>query len=324
VSNPYHAAMLTMAGALVASAVGAQSPIYPVKPVRIIVSLAAGSSADLVTRMLTPKLSEAFGQQFIVDNRVGFSGNIGAELAARAAPDGYTLLIAYAGNAISQSFVAKLPYSLEKDFEPIGLIGTLPLALVVHPAIPARNVKELIALAKAKPRQLYYASPGNGSLPHLAVELFRVRAAIDLVHVPYKSTTQAITELVGGQTAVAFAAPPTALPHAQTGRLRLLAIASAKRSAIAPDLPTIAESGLAGYDVGQWYGLLAPTGTPREIVTRLHRELANVIGQPDIRDKLTKAGVDPATGSPAEFAAYIKAEVAKWAVAVKASGARPD
>jgi len=322
VKHPKRTGVIAVACAIAVSSAAAQSPPYPGKPVRIIVSLAAGSSADLVTRTLTPRLSETMSQQFIVDNRVGFSGNIGAELAARAAPDGYTLLVAFAGNAISQSFIAKLNYSLEKDFDPVGLIGSLPLALVVHPAIPARSVKELIALAKAKPRQLYYASPGNGSLPHLAAELFRLQAGVELVHVPYKSTTQAVTELIGGETAVLFAAPLSALPHARIGRLRMLAISSAKRSAVAPDLPTIAEAGLAGYDVGQWYGVLAPAGTAREIVTRLNRELSNAVGAPDIRDKLTKGGVDPVTASPAEFAVFLKTEIVKWARTVKASGVR--
>ncbi len=305
------------------SAVCAQTPAYPSKPIRIIVSLAAGSSADIVTRIITPKLSEAFGQQFIVDNRVGFSGNVGAETAARSAPDGYTLLIVYAGNAISQTF-AKLGYNLEKDFEPVGQIASLPLALVVHPSLPVKSVKELITFTKARPRQLYYASPGNGSLPHLTAELFKVQGEIDIVHVPYKSPPQAVTELVGGQTAMMFAAPLSVLPHANSGRLRMLAISSAKRSAVAPELPTIAESGLAGFDVSQWYGVLAPAGTSRDIIARLNRELANIIRMPDIRERLANGGVDPITTTPGEFAAYIKAEIAKWAKAIKASGAQAD
>ncbi len=209
----------------------AQTPAYPSKPIRIIVSLAPGSSADLVTRIITPKLSEAFGHQFIVDNRVGFSGNIGAEAAARSAPDGYTLLIVYAGNAISQTFFAKLGYNLEKDFDPVGLVATLPLVLVVHPSVPVKSVKELIALARTQPRQLYYASLGNGSLPHLTAELFKMQAGVDIIHVPYKSTPQAVTDLVGGHIAMMFAATLSALPHVNTKRLRALALSSAKRSA---------------------------------------------------------------------------------------------
>lgn len=309
--------------ALGVSAAGAQTPAYPSKPVRVIVSLAAGSSADLVTRLITPKLSESFGQQFIVDNRVGFSGNIGAEMAARSPADGYTLLIAYSGNAISQSF-AKLSYNLEKDFEPIGLIGSLPLALAVHPSLQVKSVKELITLAKARPRQLYYASPGNGSLPHLAAELFKVQSGTEIIHVPYKGTTQAVTDLIGGQTAMMFAAPLSVLPHANTGRLRVLAVSSAKRSAVTPDLPTMSESGLAGFDVSQWYGVLAPAGISRDIVTRLNRELANIIRMPDVRENLTNGGVDPIAATPGEFAAHIKSEIVKWAKAVKASGAQAD
>jgi tripartite-type tricarboxylate transporter receptor subunit TctC len=299
----------------------AQTSVYPSKPVRVIVPAAAGSSADIVTRIMTPKLGEAYAQQFIVDNRVGFSGNIGAEAAARSAPDGYTLFIAYAGTAISQSF-AKISYNLEKDFEPVAQIASLPLALVVHPSLPVKGVREFIILTKARPRQLYYASPGNGSLPHLTAELFKMQSEIDIIHVPYKSTPQAVTDLIGGQTAMMFAAPLTVLPHSKSGRLRMLAISSARRSAVVPELPTIAESGLAGFDVSQWYGVLTPAATPRDIIGRLNSELANIIRMPDIRDKLASGGVDPVTTTPAAFAAYIKSEIAKWAKAVKASGAQ--
>ncbi|MCW5604420.1 MAG: tripartite tricarboxylate transporter substrate binding protein [Burkholderiales bacterium] len=310
--------------ALGVSAASAQTPPYPSKPVRVIMPLAAGSGADVVTRMITPKLGEALGQQFIVDNRVGFSGNIGAEMAARSAPDGYTLLIAFAGNAISQTFFSKLGYNLEKDLDAVGLIGSLPLVLVVHPSLPVKSIKELITFAKARPRELYYASPGNGSLPHLTAELFKEQGGMDVVHVPYKSTTQAISELIGGQTAMTFAATLSALPHHRSGRLRVLAISTAKRSAVVPDLPTIAESGLKGFDVGQWYGMLAPSGTPRDIVARLNKDLTNIIRMPDINEGLVKRGVDPITSTPEEFAAYVRAEVVKWAKVVKASGARAD
>ncbi|MGH8618138.1 MAG: tripartite tricarboxylate transporter substrate binding protein [Burkholderiales bacterium] len=316
--------VVALAFTLMACAAHAQAPAYPAKPVRVIVSVAAGASADIVTRIITPKLSEALGQQFVVDNRVGASGNIGAEMGARAAPDGHTLLVAYAGNAIYQTIGAKLNYSLEKDFEPVGLVGALPLALVVHPSIPAKNVKELVALVKARPGQLYFASPGTASLPHLAAELFKVQSGIDIIHVPYKGTTQAVTDVAAGQVAMTFAAPLSALPHVQSGRLRMLAISSIKRSANAPDLPTMSESGLKGYDVTQWYGVLAPAGTSQDIVVRLNKALSDAVRMPDVREKFASGGVDPMTSTPAELAAYIKAEIAKWAKTVKASGARFD
>ncbi len=231
------------------------------------------------------------------------------------------MLVAYAGNAISQSF-AKLNYSLEKDFDAVTQIGSLPLT--VHPSLPVKNVKEFVALIKARPKQLYYASPGNGSLPHLAAELFKSQAAVEIMHVPYKNNPQVITDLIGGQIAMTFAAPLPVLPHAKAGRLRLIAISSAERSAVAPEVPTIAEAGLAGFDVGQRYGVLAPTGASREIIARLNKEIANIIRMPDIRDKLASGGVDTATGTQQDVAVSIKSEIAKWAKAVKASGARVD
>ena len=292
-------------------AADAPAPDYPAKPVRVIVSLAAGSGADVVTRLVTPRLADAFGRQFVVDNRVGFSGNIGAEIAARSAPDGHTLLIVYAGNAINQSF-AKVGYALERDFDPVAAIGSLPLALVVHPSLQVKTVKELVALARAKPGQLNYASPGNGSLPHVAAELFRTHADIALVHVPYKSTTQAVTDVAGGQMALTFAAPSSAQPHVSAGRLRMLAVSSAKRAAIAPDVPTIAETGLPGFEVTQWYGMVAPARTPSQIVNRLNHEVASAIRMPEVREKLVNSGVESATMTRAEFGAFIKSEVAKW------------
>ncbi|HYC46947.1 MAG TPA: tripartite tricarboxylate transporter substrate binding protein [Burkholderiales bacterium] len=322
-SLPLTIAALAAACSCAAHAADAPVSGYPTKPVRVIVSLAAGSGADIVTRLVTPKLADAFGRQFVVDNRVGFSGNIGAEIAARSAPDGYTLLVVYAGNAINQSF-AKVGYALERDFQPIGAIGSLPLMLVVHASLQVKTVKELVTLARSRPGQLNYASPGNGSLPHLAAELFRTQADIAIVHVPYKSTTQAVSDVAGGQMAVTFAAPSSAHPHVSAGRLRILAVSSAKRTAGAPDVPTIAESGLPGYQVTQWYGLVAPARTPAQIVNRLNQELASATRMPDVREKLVNSGVEPMSSTPADFGAHIKSEVAKWRKAVSASGVRPD
>jgi tripartite-type tricarboxylate transporter receptor subunit TctC len=304
-------------GAAAAAAAGD----YPTKPVRVIVTVSAGSGGDTAIRTITPKLSAAFGHQFIVDNRVGFSGNIGAETAARATPDGYTLLVVYAGNAISQSVQPNLGYRLDRDFAAVGQFAALPLVLVAHPALGAQSVQELIALARARPKHYLYASPGNGSLPHMAARLFEMRAGIELVHVPYKSTSTAIAELVGGETVATFAAIPTALPHVQSGRLRMLGTSGAKRSPLMASWATIAESGVPGFDVTQWYGLVAPAATPRPIVERLSRELLRTVASAEIQDALTRRGIEPVGATPEAFAAYVRAEIAKWALVARTVGA---
>ena len=314
------AAAIVAFGTYCAAVPGAGASEYPTKPVRVVVTVSAGSGGDLATRTITPKLSDAFGHQFLVDNRIGFSGNIGAETVARAAPDGYTLLVIYAGNAISQSFHTKPGYRLDKDFTAVGQFASVPLALVVQGALGVKTVKELIALGRSRPKELHYASPGNGSLPHLAARLFEMQAGIDMVHVPYKSTTTAISELVGGQTAATFAAIPTAQPHVDSGRLRLMGISAARRSALVPAWPTLAESGLPAFDVSQWYGLVAPIGTPRSIVGRLSNELVRIVASAETRDALTKRGIDPVTGSPENLAVLVRSEMAKWAKVVGATG----
>jgi len=314
------AAACAAGAALSVQVAAAGAADYPSRPVRVIVSLSAGSGGDIATRTITPRLSEVFGHQFIVDNRVGFSGNIGAEMAARATPDGHTLLVVYAGNAISQSYHAKLGYRLDSDFAPIGQFASVPLALVIHPGLGAKTLTEFVALVRSRPKHYHYASPGNGSLPHLAAQLLRMQSGIDIVHVPYKGTTTAVAELLGGQTAATFAAIPTALSHVESGQLRMLGISSAKRSTLVPGWPTIAESGLPGFDVSQWYGLVAPAGTPRNIVERLSRELATILRNAETRDMLTKRGIDPIFGTSESFAGYIKVEIAKWAKVVKAAG----
>jgi tripartite-type tricarboxylate transporter receptor subunit TctC len=298
----------------------AECAAYPSKPVRVIVTVSPGSGGDTATRTITPRLGSAFGQQFVVDNRLGFSGNIGAETAARAAADGYTLLVVYAGNAISQSFHARLGYSLDKSFDAVGRFASVPLALVVHPGVEAKSVREFVALARARPQQIHYASPGNGSLPHMAMRLFELQTGIELEHVPYKSTTTAVAELIGGQTAATFAAIPTALPQVEAGRLRLLGISSAKRSALVPDWPSLAEAGVADFDIGQWYGLVAPAGTPRAVIARLSGELARIVRGAETRAALMQQGIDPVADTPEHFAAYIEAEIAKWAQAVAGAG----
>ena len=315
--------MLVFSGlALAIAHANAQS--YPTKPVRVIVPFPPGSGVDIVTRLVTPKLADGLGQQFVADNRAGAAGNIGAEVAARAAPDGYTLLMAAASIAISQTLYRKLNYNLEKDFEPVALVASAPFVLVVHPSLPAGNVKGLVALAKAKPGGLTYASTGNGSTPHLTTEIFKLQAGINLVHVPYKGTPPAVTDLIAGQVTMMFANTLSVLPHVNTGRLRALAISSGKRSAAAPELPTVAESGMPGFDTSTWFGMLAPAGTSKDVVARLSGELRKIVQLPDIRKQLISQGADPVGTTAEQFGAHLRAEIAKWGKAVKASGARVD
>lgn len=308
---------LTIAGPRTASA---QS--YPAKAVRIVVPFPPGAGADIVTRLIAAKLGSAFGQQFVVDNRAGAAGHIGAEVAAHAAPDGYTLLSTPASIVISRSLYPKLNYDIEKDLDPVVLIASAPFVLVVHPSLPARNVRELIALARAKPGELYYASTGNGGTPHLATEIFKMQAKIDIVHVPYKGTPPAVTDLLSGQVQLMFANTLSVLPHVRSGRLRALAISSSKRSAAAPELPTVAESGMPGFDVSTWFGMLAPRGTPKEIIDRLDGEVRKIVRMADVRARLISQGADPIGSTPEEFRAYLKSELVKWEKAVKAVGVR--
>ena len=302
----------------------AQAPAYPAKPVKVIVALAAGSGADIVTRIFTAKLGETLGQQFIVENRGGAGGNIGVEAGARSPADGYTLLAIAAGQVINTALYPKLNYNLEKDFDAVGLMAAAPLILVVHPSLPVKSVKELIAFAKAQPGKLYYASSGNGSSPHLAAEMFKMQAGVDIVHVPYRGSPQAVTDLIAGETSMVLLAPSSVMPYVQSGRLRALAVAGARRSVTAPGLPTMAEAGLPGYEAGTWTALLSPAGTPPDIVTRVNRELVAIARLPDVRDRLAAQGFDARALTPAEFAAYLRAEIAKWAKVVKATGVRID
>ena len=315
------AALFVSLGAVQAQA---QAPAYPVKPVKVIVALAAGSGADIVARIATAKLAESLGQQFVIENRGGAGGNIGVEAAARAAPDGYTLLTIAAGQTINPALYPKLSYNLEKDFEPIGMIAYAPLILVVHPSLPVKSVRELIEFAKARPGKLYYASSGNGSSPHLAAEMFKAQAGVNIVHVPYKGSPQAVTDLIAGEVSMVLLAPSSVMSYVQSGRLRALAVCGRQRSATAPGLPTMAEAGLPGYEAGTWTALLAPAGTSSDIVNRLNRELVNIVRLPDVRDRLAAQGFDVLSTTPAEFAAYLRSEIAKWSKVVKATGVRVD
>ena len=312
-------ALLPVCVALAAAHAAAQS--YPVKPVRVIVPFPPGAGADITTRLIAPRLSEGLGQQLVVENRAGAAGNIGAEVVARAAPDGYTLLIAPASIAISQTLYKKLPFDLVRDFQPVAMLASVPFILVVHPSLPAKDVKELVALAKSRPGQINYASTGSGSSPHLTAEMLKMQARIDVVHVPYKGTPLAVTDLLSGQVSFMFANALSVLPQVSAGRLRALAITSAKRSATTPQLPTMIESGLPGFESGTWYALLAPAGTPREVVARLSGEVARLTRNADLRDKLAAQGAEALTMTPEQTAAYIKGEIAKWGKVVRASGA---
>jgi len=301
----------------------AQGPGYPTKPIRMLNPLAAGGPTDILARMFAQPLSESLGRQVIVDNRPGASGNIAAEMAAKAPPDGYTLFIAGAGNlAINVSLFSKIPYDPVKDFAPVAMLATAPYLIAVHPSVNANSTKELITLAKAKPGLLNYgAVTGNGA--HLATELFKTAAGIEMVHIPYKGAVLATSDVISGSIQVTFASTPGAMPHVKTGKLKALSITSAKRATALPDLPTVAET-LPGFEATVWYGIVAPAGTPRAIVTRLNRDISAIAKNPAMRDRMIASDYEPAVGTPEEFGAYIKSEIVKWGRAVKISGARAD
>ena len=307
------------------SATAAQPAEFPVKPVRIIVPFSAGSGSDVFARTLGPKFTEAWGQQIVVENREGAGGVIGAQIVAKAPPDGYTLLLAATPWAVSPSLYAKAPYDPLRDFIPIGRIGFVPSVLVVHPTLPVNNVKELIRLARARPGQLDYSSSGKGAPSHLFVEYLKAMAKVDIVEVPYKSTAQALTDVIGGQVMMNLPILAAGLPHIRGGRLKGLAVTSAARASAAPDIPTMAESGdLPGYDAAQWQGMVAPAGTPAEVVARVNAELNRALQQPDVRQRIGNLGVEFAPTTPEKFAADIKADIAKWGQLTKTLGIRLD
>lgn len=298
---------------------------YPDKPIRVIVPVPAGGTPDVVARMVTPGLASLLGQQLVVDNRGGAGGLIGAELAARAAPDGYTLFFSSPGSLTILPHLQKsVSYDTLRDFAPIGLVSIGPFLLITHPSVPAKTVKELIALAKAEPGRLNYASAGSGAANHLAMELFKSMAGVDITHVPYKGAPQAVTDLIGGYVNLMFNSIPPALPHIKAGRLRLLAVASTRRSPQLPDVPTISEAGVPGYEAVTWFGLLAPAKTPKPIIARLNGALVKVVHAPETKSQLETQGYDPVGGSPEEFAAHIRREFDKYGKVVKLSGAKVD
>jgi tripartite-type tricarboxylate transporter receptor subunit TctC len=298
---------------------------YPsAKPIRIVVPFPAGGTSDILARALGQKLTEAWKQHVVVDNRPGAGANIGAELVAKAPADGYTLFLVSTIHAINPSLYRKLAYDPVRDFSAITLIADTSQVLVVHPSLPVKTVKEFIAYAKKRPGQLYYSSAGNGSQPHLTAELFKKKTGINIVHVPYKGAPPAMTDLIAGQVMLTFATAPSAVPFVKSGRLRALGVSTAKRISALPDVPTIAEAGVPGFEAAGWNGIVAPAGTPAPIVQKLHDEIVKIVDVPAMSKFLSDQGADPHTMTPAEFAAYIKSEEAKWAQVVKDSGAHID
>jgi tripartite-type tricarboxylate transporter receptor subunit TctC len=299
---------------------------YPFKPIRMVVSFPPGGGTDVMARLVTPKMTEAWGQQVVIDNRAGATGIIGTDLVAKSAPDGYTLLMGHVStNAIAPSLFAKLPFDPAQDFAPITRVSSVPHVVVVHPSVDVRTVKELIALAKAKPGQLTFPSAGNGSTPHLAGEIFKTMTGVNLVHVPYKGTGQSLQDLLGGQVQVAFDTTAAVIQYVKAGRLRPIAVTTSRRIASLPEVPTVAESGLPGYEVTTWYGLFAPAGTPPAVVRKVFAETARIVRLPDVKERLDGMGTEETTSaSPEEFAALVKADIAKYAKVVKAAGLRID
>jgi tripartite-type tricarboxylate transporter receptor subunit TctC len=321
---------LTFAGAITAALssgmVNAQAPApYPVKAIRMIVPSAAGSGPDIMARTIAQKLSEAVSQPVIVEARPGAGGIIGSEAAARSSPDGYTLIMGNAGShSVNPSLYRKLPYDPVKDFAPVTLVSTAPNILVVHPSLPVKSVKDLVALGKARPGELTFGSGGNGSTAHLSGEMFRTLAGIDIVHVPFKGAPAAVLGVITGEISMAIVNLPPALTHVRNGRLKALGVSTPQRSAAVPDLPTIAETGLPGYSATAWYGVLAPAGTPREIILKLNAEIVRSLRTDEIRKRIQSDGGEVVGSTPEEFTAVMKSDIAKWARVVQASGARVD
>ena len=297
----------------------AQAQQYPTKPVRIVVPFAAGGNTDFTARSIATKLSDTLGQQFLVDNRPGGSTNIGSDAIAKSAPDGYNILMGGAANAINVAVLAKVPFDLQRDLTPIVLCVKGANVLAMHPSLPAKNLKELIAIAKAQPGKLNYATAGVASSNHMAAELFQHMAGIKMNHVPYKGNAPALTDLLGGHVEMIFSGVPALVPHIKSGRIRAIAIGSPKRFAAVPEVPTFDESGLKGYEASTWFGLMAPAKTPREIITKLNAEVGKVLASKEIRDRYQIEGLEPQGGSPEDFAKFIASEIALYTRVVKAA-----
>jgi len=298
---------------------------YPARTIRFIVPFTPGGSADIFARPIAQKMSESMGQQVVVENRPGSGGVLGSEAAAKAPPDGYTIMMGLTANvAVNPALYAKLPYDPLRDFAPVTLVASAPYALVVPTSLPARNAKELVALARAKPGELAYVSLGSGSMGHLSGELLASTAGVRLLHVPYKTLGQAIPDLMSGQVQLMFLGIASAQPHVRAGKLRAIAVSGARRSPALPQVPTVMESGIRGFEVTGWYGVFVPTGTPQEIIARLHREIVRALSLPDVRDRLSGEGAELVGNSPREFDGFVRSELAKWAKVVKLSGAKAE
>ena len=319
-------ASIAVLGAIGSGAALAQTAAtFPAKPVRFIAPFPPGGSTDLLARLVAIKLTEAWGQQVTVENRGGAGGTIGVELAARAAPDGYTIVMGHVGTfGFNPTLYPKLPYDAIRDFAPITVLATVPNGMAVHPSLPVKTARDFVALAKAKPGELLYASGGSGSASHLAGEYFKLLTKIDMVHVPYKGTGPAMISMISGQTTMTITGMVALMPHVKSNRLKLLGVATMKRLSIMPDIPTINESGVPGYDANQWYGVLTQAAVPRDIIAKLHADIVKVLARPDIKERLAADGAEAVANTPEQFAAHIKAEIARWAPVVRASGAQID
>jgi tripartite-type tricarboxylate transporter receptor subunit TctC len=323
-ANAVVSASLLWVAAVIAGGPAQAASRYPERPVRLVVPFAPGGTNDVMGRIVAERLANRLGQPFVVDNRAGANSVVGSEIVARAAPDGHTLLIVAAGFAINPSLRRKLPYDTVRDFAPIGLVGGGPYLMVVHPAVPAKTVNEFVDWAKPRPGQVNYASVGVGSPPHLAAELLKMTAGIDLNHIPYKGGGAVLPDLMAGRVSTFFGSISTLKPQVDAGKLRAIAVTTVRRAPAMPDLPTFVESGLKGYEVNGWYGLLAPGKTPASIVNRLNAELRRVLDEPETRERFLQRGMEPASGSAQDFARLIQSEIAKWAKVIRAAGIQPE
>ena len=315
---------LLVAVTLIGVCAAAFAQNYPARPIRMILGFAPGGSTDLVARVVGQKMAEAWGQQVVIDNRPGANGMIGADLVAKASPDGYSLLLSSIGPMAINASLYKMPYDIVADFAPVTYTGNVTNLLVVHPSVPANNVKELIALAKAQPGKLTFGSSGTGGAPHMAVELFKILAKVNVIHVPYKGGGPAMADLVGGQISGSFASMPSSIPFVRGGKLRALAVTAPKRSPAVPEVPTISEAGIPGFAVLDWQGLFTTGKTPPAIVSKLNAEVARILALPDVIEKLAVAGVEIQTSSPKEWGDFVKSEIAKWAKVVKEAGIKVE
>jgi len=315
-------AMLGLAAAANPAAVGAQA--YPAKPVRLMVPFVPGGNTDIIARVVAPEMSRALGQPLVIENRGGAGSTIGTEVVAKSPPDGYTLLLVSAAHVINPAMIKKLPYDSIRDFAPISVVADVPTAFAIHPTLPVKNVKEFIALAKARPGQLNYSTAGRGTVGHLSAELLSSIAQIKMVHIAYKGTGQSITDLIAGHVQLQFSSMPAVINHARAGKLRLLAQTGEKRSAAAKDVPTMLESGVKGFVVSSGFGLLAPAGTPRPVIDRVHGALLKALAEPNVRNNLSGQGADPVGNTPEAYDAFNKAEIAKWIKVARGAGIDPE